>query len=66
MINIFKKEAKPLIAEKVVGLNEVVSSLETAFPRIDIRPGVSHDEIIYNAGERAVIEWLKRRLDKEG
>lgn len=45
---------KTLISE------ELIDTLEKAFPQITIEPGTNPDNIMYNAGERHVIEWLKR------
>jgi hypothetical protein len=67
MFKIFKetkKENPTLIKKEIVGLNELISSLESTFPQIEIHPDVPYEKVLYNAGERAVIKWLKRQAEK--
>ncbi len=34
--------------------------LDTVFPKKEIKPGVTHDDLLYNAGERRVVDYIKR------
>ena len=69
MFNIFKekkKEPPTLVRKEIVGLDEWISSLESTFPQIEIRYDVPHEKVLYNAGERAVINWIKRQAGRGG
>lgn len=43
-------------------LDALVDELETVFPPLTIDPSMSHELILYRAGERSVVEWIKAKL----
>lgn len=45
---------------------KLLDELERSFPQKKVEPTTLHDEIMYNAGERNVVEWLKHSLKREG
>ena len=67
MLNIFKKRSKEtdLISKQYVGLQEAIDALDKAFPELQVTPSTSQSEVMYRAGSRKVIQWLKQRLEKE-
>lgn len=44
-------------------LIKLLDELEEVFPPITIDPSMSHELILYRAGERSVVEWIKAKLD---
>lgn len=38
---------------------EFLDTIDNAWPRPDVRPGMDRDTEMYNAGARAVVEWIK-------
>jgi hypothetical protein len=38
---------------------EFVTAVDTAWPRPEVRPGMDRDEVMYQAGARAVVDWIK-------
>lgn len=46
-------------------LDKLVAELEEVFPALTIDPSMSHELILYRAGERSVVEWIKAKLDTE-
>ena len=38
---------------------EFIDAVDAAFPSPDVRPGADRDELMYQAGTRAVVDWIK-------
>lgn len=38
--------------------NEFAQTLDKVFPKLEMKPGISTDKAMYNAGERRVVEWV--------
>ena len=45
--------------------DELIRNLETAFPAINPKPGFSADELMYNAGQRRVVEFVKHYFKED-
>ena len=39
---------------------EFVEAIDNAFDKPDIIPGATMDRLMYQAGQRSVIEWIKK------
>lgn len=40
-----------------------LQEIMNAFPRLDPVPNVTtHEELMFNAGQRAVVEWIKHKV----
>ena len=39
---------------------EFLDILDSAFEKPDVIPGVDRDELMYKAGARSVVEWIKK------
>jgi hypothetical protein len=44
----------------------LIAALEEAFPEPAPRPGDPPDKVFYQAGQRSVIHWLKRKREDAG
>ena len=40
-------------------------SSKRSYPTLTIDPSMSHELILYRAGERSVVEWIKANYTKE-
>lgn len=56
-----KEKTKLYIAEIPAVSHEFAQRLSQVFPAKEIKPGVSHEELQYNAGERRVVDWVLRQ-----
>ena len=45
-------------------LNALLDELDEVFPPLTIDPSMSHELILYRAGERSVVEWIKAKLEE--
>ena len=45
-------------------MNQLLEELEEVFPALTIDPSMSHELILYRAGERSVVEWIKAKLEE--
>lgn len=46
-------------------LQSLVDELESLFPQLNPSPKDSDREIMYRAGQRSVVEFLKEKLDND-
>jgi len=46
-------------------LSRLYKELEEAFPPQTIDPSMSHELILYRAGQRSVVEWINNKLSEE-
>lgn len=46
-------------------MSRLVDELDEVFPPLTIDPSMSHELILYRAGERSVVEWIKAKLESE-
>lgn len=53
-----REQVAALVDEKLVAL------LDRIFPLKNPKPGLSMDEILYDAGCRRVVEWLRDCIEK--
>ena len=54
--------------ESIVGpqLNDqILAELQQAHPPLNPTPYDTHEQIMYRAGQRSVVEWIANRLTKE-
>ena len=51
----------------IPGLNvrRLLEELEDVFPPVNPSPDTSLNSIMYQAGQRSVLEWIENRLDEE-
>jgi hypothetical protein len=40
--------------------HDFVQSLSARFPPMSVQPGVNKEDLIYNAGQRSVIDWIQK------
>lgn len=38
---------------------EFIDAVDAAFPSPDVRPGMDRDEVMFQAGTRSVVDWIK-------
>ena len=43
-----------------------LNEMEELFPPLTVGPSDHINNIMYRAGQRAVVEWLKQKLDNNG
>ena len=46
-------------------LNSLLDELNEVFPPLTIDPSMSHELILYRAGQRSVVEWIQAKLESE-
>ena len=44
-------------------LNSVLSQLDAIFPPVNPVPTDDHSLIMYRAGQRSVVEWIKEQME---
>ena len=44
---------------------QIVQSLDETFPPVNPSPEMSMELIMYRAGQRHVIEWIKQQIEQE-
>ena len=44
-------------------LNKLVEELEDMYPPLTVDPSMSHELILYRAGQRSVVDYIKAKLD---
>jgi len=56
----------PNILEPIIGptLPFVLQELEEKFPQVNPHPKEELGSIMYKAGQRSVVEWIKKRIDE--
>jgi hypothetical protein len=55
------KKKKPLYIATVPAVShEFASQLAKRFPTMEVKPGVTQEELLYNAGQRSVIDFVTR------
>lgn len=40
---------------------ELIAALDSAFQRPEVSPGVDRDNLMYQAGQRSVVEWIREK-----
>ena len=45
--------------------DKLIEKLEEVFPPLTVDPSMSHELILYRAGERSVVEWIKSQYNTE-
>ena len=52
---------------ETVGLHsqQVIQSLDETFPPVNPTPDMPIEQIMYRAGQRHVIEWIKQQMEQE-
>jgi len=55
------------ILEPIIGptLPFIVQELEENFPQVNPHPKEEYGSIMYKAGQRSVVEWIKKRIDEQ-
>ena len=58
----------PNILESVIGptLEQILAELEEIYPPNNPNPTEKMETIMYKAGQRSVVEWIKTRISEEG
>ena len=46
-------------------VDKLITELEEVFPPLTVDPSMSHELILYRAGERSVVEWIKSKYNQE-
>ena len=56
----------PNILEPILGptLPFVLEELEENFPQVNPHPKEEIGSIMYKAGQRSVVEWIRKRIDE--
>lgn len=44
-------------------LNKLIEELEDMYPPLTVDPSMSHELILYRAGQRSVVDYIKAKLD---
>tara|TARA_B100000212_G_scaffold184564_1_gene139161 strand:+ start:350 stop:538 length:189 start_codon:yes stop_codon:yes gene_type:complete len=54
------------ILEPIIGptLPFIVQELDEKFPQVNPHPKEEYGSIMYKAGQRSVVEWIKKRVDE--
>tara|TARA_B100000963_G_C22578743_1_gene649811 strand:- start:979 stop:1167 length:189 start_codon:yes stop_codon:yes gene_type:complete len=54
------------ILEPIIGptLPFIVQELDEKFPEVNPHPKEEYGSIMYKAGQRSVVEWIKKRVDE--
>lgn len=52
-----------LLETKGLELTAVLTELEENFPVVNPTPNTSIEQIMYQAGQRSVVEWIQNRLE---
>ncbi len=52
---------------ETVGLQsqQVLESLDQTFPPVNPTPDMAIEQIMYRAGQRHVVEWIKQQMEQE-
>ena len=52
---------------ETVGLHsqQVVDSLDETFPPVNPSPDMTIEQIMYRAGQRHVVEWIKQQMEQQ-
>jgi hypothetical protein len=60
------KPTSPNILEPIIGptLPFVLEELEENFPQVNPHPKEEIGSIMYKAGQRSVVEWIKKRIEE--
>ena len=45
--------------------HHLLDELQEVFPPVNAIPTDTHSQIMYNAGQQSVIDWISKRLDEE-
>ena len=43
----------------------LLDELREVFPLVNVIPTDTHSQIMYNAGQQSVIQWLTKRMEEE-
>lgn len=54
------KETKIYTMQVPAVSHEFASTVARAFPVLDVRPGVQQDQLMFNAGQQSVIQWINK------
>jgi len=46
-------------------VDQLLAELEDVYPPVNPTPDTSLSQIMYRAGQRSVVEWIKSKLDEE-
>lgn len=55
------KKKKLYIAQVPMVSHEFARALDHRFTAMEVRPGVTQEDLLYNAGQRSVVEFIKRQ-----
>tara|TARA_R100000234_G_scaffold54561_2_gene32679 strand:- start:3272 stop:3466 length:195 start_codon:yes stop_codon:yes gene_type:complete len=57
----------PNILEPIIGpsIEQIISELEIIFPPTNPSPNESIETIMFKAGQRDVVEWIKTRIKED-
>ena len=58
----------PNTLESILGpnLEQILTELEEIYPPTNPNPNEKMESIMYKAGQRSVVEWIKTRISEEG
>ena len=48
-----------------ITVKQVIHHMDEAFPPLQVSPAMTHDEIMYRAGQRSVVEWFIEQLQED-
>ena len=48
-----------------ITVKQVIHHMDEAFPPLQVSPTMTHDEIMYRAGQRSVVEWFIEQLQED-
>ena len=56
----------PNTLEAILGpnLDQLIQELDEYFPPVNPTPETELNQIMYRAGQRSIVEWLKQRTEK--
>ena len=56
----------PNTLEAILGpnLDQLIQELDECFPPVNPTPETELSQIMYRAGQRSIVEWLKQRTEK--
>ena len=48
-----------------ITVKHLVKEMDETFPPLEISPSMSHEEIMFRAGQRSVVEWFNHKLEED-
>jgi len=52
-----------LLETRGIEFTAIMSELDSNFPIVNPSPNTSIEQIMYQAGQRSVVDWIKERLE---